>query len=231
MKKILLGLAVGATVFAGAVPVSAGFKGGYDSNENSDDSIWEIVDGQNMEIVSTAIAGDGVLADLILIAGMATMLDACGNGKPFYTLFAPIELGDMTNGAEVGAAVGGVSLPLEIFLDEVLGASVADLQATPAVVRALLNDHLVNGSFSPWQLDSDSVTTLTARSGFVLRNENGNTINDLNIAFSEQACNGWVYGIFGVIDSTPQVPTEGLNSLDTPTDGTPGGSNSLPDTL
>jgi hypothetical protein len=33
------------------------------------------------------------------------------------------------------------------------------------------------------------------------------------------------------LDSTPQVQTEGLNSLDTPTDGTPGGSNSLPDTL
>jgi hypothetical protein len=35
----------------------------------------------------------------------------------------------------------------------------------------------------------------------------------------------------GVIDSTPQETHEGLNSQDTPNDGTPGGTNSLPDTL
>ena len=234
MKKILLSLTVGATVLAGAVPVSAGVRGGDDNTTRKDESMWEIVDGQFAEVGVSAIFGEGILADLILIAGMATMLDTCGNGKPFYTLFAPVE-GDLlpppSIGSEVGAAVGGIEGTLDSFLEDVLGASVADLQATPDVVRALLNDHLVNGSFSPTQLDLDEITTLTARSGFVLRNENGEFINDLPIFFSEQSCNGWIYFIGGVLDSTPQVATEGLNSLDTPNDGTPGGTNSLPDTV
>jgi hypothetical protein len=212
MKKVLISLAAGAIALGGALPASAGPIGG-DGNGNSDDSIWEQIDNNT-----------STLEDLVLIAGMATMLDACGNGKPFYTFFAPSE-GLLRN------AVGGIAVDLDTFLEDVLGVSVADLQATPDVVRALLNDHLVNGSFSPWQLDSDSVTTLIARSGFVLRNENGDSINDLTVLSSEQACNGWIYYIDGVLDSTPQVPTEGLNAQDSPTDGTPGGSNSLPDTL
>ena len=192
MKKILLGMAAGAMALgASIVPASAGVDG----------SIWEIVDDNS-----------SVLADLVLVAGMATQLDACGNGEAQYTLFAPIDP------------------VLEGVLDA-LGVSVSDLNATPAAVKGILNDHLVNGAFSPWQLDLDEITTLTARSGFTLRNENGDSINDQSVIDNDQACNGFIYWIAGFIDSTPQVPTEGLNSLDTPQDGTPGGSNSLPNTL
>jgi hypothetical protein len=236
MKKVLVSLVAGAASITGALPVSAG---GFDNTTRKDESMWEIVDEDFFDCTAVAVCaaltpGGGVLADLVLIAGMATMLDTCGNGKPFYTLFAPVEgelLPPPSIGSEVGAAVGGIEGTLDSFLEDVLGASVADLQATPDVVRALLNDHLVNGSFSPTQLDLDEITTLTARSGFVLRNENGEFINDLPIFFSEQSCNGWIYFIGGVLDSTPQVATEGLNSLDTPNDGTPGGTNSLPDTV
>ena len=199
MKKILLGMAAGAMALgAGVAPA---FAGGNENDESSD-SIWENIEDDT-----------DTVEQLILIAGMANQLDACGNGKPFYTMFVPID----------DAA--------DFVIEDILGTSVADLAATPAAVKAILNDHLVNGSFSPWQLEQPEITTLTARSGFVLRNEEGGTINDQPILYSEQACNGFVYFIGGFIDSTPQVPTEGLNSLDTPNDGTPGGSNSLPDTL
>jgi hypothetical protein len=172
------------------------------------DSIWDIVDDGTND----------TLSDLVLIAGLATMLDACGNGKPFYTFFAPADL------TFTAPSVG---------LFAILETSLSELQSAPAVVKGILNDHLVNGSFSELQLDTNEVTTMTARSGFTLRNELGVTINDQAIGTSEQACNGWVYnlGLGGFIDSTPQVPTEGLNSQDTPQDGTPGGTNSLPDTL
>ena len=192
-------MAAGAMVLgAGVAPAFAGAN----ENEDLDESIWWHIDDTST-----------TLADLVLIAGMATQLDACGNGKPFYTLFAPVD-----------EVLDGVILPA-------LDVTIADLQSAPATVKAILNDHLVNGSFSPWQLEQAEITTLTARSGFTLRNEEGSTINDQTITGSEQACNGFIYFIAGFIDSTPQVPTEGLNSLDTPNDGTPGGSNSLPDTL
>jgi hypothetical protein len=197
MKKVLIGMVAGAMALgAGVAPVVAGTN-----EQDTSSSIWEnLLDN-----------GDDTLTDLVLIAGMSTMLDDCGNGKPFYTLFAPNE----------------------VYLDGVLdalGVTVSDLQQTPAAVKGILNDHLVNGAFSPWQLDLDEITTLTARSGFTLRNENGDEINDQSVDWSEQSCNGWIYWLDGFIDSTPQVPTEGLNSLDTPQDGTPGGSNSLPNT-
>jgi hypothetical protein len=198
MKKILLGMAAGAMALgAVAVPASAGTPG---------DSIWDLVDD----------GSNDVLSDLVLIAGMATMLDACGNGKPNYTFFGPIEI---------------VFTTPDTGLFDVLGTSLSKLQSAPAVVRGILNDHLVNGSFSSEQLATDELTTLTARSGFTLRNEEGDFINDQAIITDEQACNGYLYDLGGFIDSTPQVPTEGLNSLDTPNDGTPGGTNSLPDTL
>jgi len=198
MKKILLGMAAGAMALgAVAMPASAG---------TPSDSIWDLVDDGTND----------TLSDLVLIAGMATMLDACGNGKPNYTFFGPVE---------------DIFLATDIGLFDVLGTSLSELQSAPAVVRGILNDHLVNGSFSPEQLETDELTTLTARSGFTLRNEEGNSINDQTIFDAEQACNGYLYYLGGFIDSTPQVPTEGLNSLDTPNDGTPGGTNSLPDTL
>ena len=214
MKKILLGLAAGAMALgAVAMPASA---------VPPTNSIWDIVDGN---------PDTGLLEDIILISGYATMLDACGNGKPQYTLFAPVDLLNIIDDG-FGPYVGPYEIPvLEAVLDE-LGYSVADLNSLSAVVRGILNDHLVNGSFSPAQLDTDELTTLTARSGFTLRNELGDTINDQTIVGSVQACNGYVYFLAGFIDSTPQVPTEGLNALDTPQDGTPGGSNTLlPDTL
>jgi hypothetical protein len=218
MKKVLISMAAGAMSLGSAIPALGLPEGPEDNNGESDSSIWEIIDqdlGDDGEVIPTSVfETTDDLADLILIAGMATMLDTCGNGKPFYTLFAPVDEWDKGEG-----------------LLDVLDATIAELQASPAVVRSVINDHLVNGSFSPWQLDLDEITTLTARSGFTLRNENGDTINDQIIGDSEQACNGWIYYIDGFIDSTPQVSTEGLNSLDTPNDGTPGGSNSLPDTL
>jgi uncharacterized surface protein with fasciclin (FAS1) repeats len=214
MKKILIGMAAGAMALgASVVPAAAGW------NETPGDSIWNEVDGT-------------IVGQLVLIAGMATQLDACGNGKPYYTFFAPSDV--------VFEGVEQLDIP---GLFEILGTSVAELQGAPDVVRGILNDHIVNGSFSPWDFEYDTnITRMVARSGFILnitRDKDGGDADDIFVSGEYvdvddddvQVCNGYVYWIDGFIDSTPQVVTEGLNALDTPQDGTPGGTNSLPDTL
>ncbi|MFM8857822.1 MAG: hypothetical protein ACKOI2_11595, partial [Actinomycetota bacterium] len=114
----------------------------------------------------------------------------------------------------------------------------------PATVQAILADHIANGSFDENELEDKDLTRITMRSGYVatvsstddFEDAPRNIYTDVYIAGAkilegEQADNGWHYCIVGIIDSTPQDAHEGLNSEDTPNDGTPGGTNSLPDTL
>jgi hypothetical protein len=222
MKKALIGMAAGAMALgASVVPASAGVYGV--------DNLWDgIADG-------FCNAGDSDSADifeaLVLTGGWAERLDTDGNGKPRYTIFEPQN--------EV----------LAITLS-IMELEVSDLNSQPATVQAILADHIANGSFSEDELEDGDLKSITMRSGYVARLwtaepldlvDQSNMarviysnlyIDEAYIQAGDQFDNGWLYCIDGYISATPVVPHEGLNSQDTPQDGTPGGSNSLlPDTL
>ena len=227
MKKALIGMAAGAMALgASVVPASAG------SYINSD-NLWDGISG------ITSNAGQGFCDDsetdifeaLVLTGGWAERLDTDGNGDPRYTVFQPYDI------------------ILSGLLD-VLELEVSDLNSQPAVVQGLLADHIANGSFEEDELEDEDLTRITMRSGYVATVSSNETVtvggitipadrdvyNNVYIAGSfidagAQFGNGYLYCIVGIIDSTPQVSHEGLNSQDTPNDGTPGGSNTLPDTL
>jgi hypothetical protein len=240
MKKAIIGMAVGAMALgASVVPVSAGSY--FDA-----DNLWDGIagtDGGSTGAPTDGLCDDGqadIFEALILTGGWASRLDTDGNGKPRYTVFQPY---DVILNALLGA----------------LGLEISDLNSQPAVVQGLLADHIANGSFSPDELEDADLTRITMRSGFVatisssnydipsalpgspvpiiggtygLRDIDSNVyIEGSKIQDYDQYDNGWLYCIAGIIDSTPQVSHEGLNSEDTPNDGTPGGTNSLPDTL
>jgi hypothetical protein len=221
MKKALIGMAAGAMALgASVVPASAGY---------GEDNLWDGIAGTNGGNTNgTALCDDDqedIFEALILTGGWAKRLDTDGNGKPRYTVFQPYD-----------AVLDG--------LLDALGLSIADLNDQPATVQAVLADHIANGSFDPNELEDTDLTRITMRSGFVAsifgpneqlggpRSVPGSTfIEGAQIVNAAQYDNGWLYCIMGVIDSTPQESHEGLNSQDTPNDGTPGGTNSLPDTV
>ena len=237
MKKAIIGMAVGAMALgASVVPVSAGYLG-----ESDDLTLWDGIAGTDGGSTDApqgpeALCNDGqddIFEALVLTGGWAERLDTDGNGKPRYTVFQPYDV--ILNGL-LGA----------------LGLEVSDLNSQPAVVQGLLADHIANGSFDENELEDADLTRITMRSGFVATLSNSEYdipgallagtfgersiydnvyIEGSKIQDGDQYSNGWLYCIAGIIDSTPQVSHEGLNSEDTPNDGTPGGTNSLPDTL
>lgn len=194
MKKMIIALAASTALIAS--PALAGGLG----------SAWDAID-----------ATEGTGEQLVLGAGLANTLDQCGNGKPFYTVFLPID--------EV----------LDAFLDE-QDLSVPGVLAKAGVVANLLNDHIAVGSYAPDQLSDPSITRIITRSGYIVTKSligdgiyvNGNLILDW-----VQTCNGFVYWIDGIIDSTPQVPTSGVNPVTTEpaAPAAPAESSGLPDTL
>ena len=224
MKKALIGMAVGAMALgASVVPASAGY---------GTDNLWDGIAGTDG--VSTDVNSDEALCDdgdadifeaLVITGGWAKRLDTDGNGEARYTVFQPYDT--------VLAAV------LDVF-----GLEISDLADQPSVVASLLADHIANGSFDPNELEDTDLKRITMRSGFVATVfgpteqaggprtvPGGAFIAGAQIAEAGQYDNGWLYCLNGFIDSTPLVPHEGLNSQDTPNDGTPGGTNTLPDTL
>lgn len=226
MKKLIIGALIGAAAIGATIaPATAGGFGGVVGAAPTN-SIWEtlVLNLGNTEHASDADGTDIGLSDLVLIAGLGSALDTCGNGKAQYTLLAP-----------VNEAI------TELLGEDGLDATIADLAAAPNVVRAILNDHLVNGSFSPEQLALSK--RLVTRSGYVINVQNINTLytpdvsvddyyaNGNQIIMANAACNGWVYTILGVINSRDYVVSEGMNTLDAPKDGTAGGTDSLPNTL
>ncbi len=231
MKKALIGMAVGAMALgASVVPASAGYF--------EEDNLWDGIAGTDGGNTDGSSLCDDDQADifeaLIITGGWAKRLDTDGNGKPRYTVFQPYD-----------AILDG--------LLDALGLSIADLNDQPAVVQGVLADHIANGSFDENELEDTDLTRITMRSGFVAPLTQSTIEFDLTdpdmanfgerdlyenvyiagalIQDGAQYDNGWLYCIAGVIDSTPQDSHEGLNSEDTPNDGTPGGTNSLPDTL
>ena len=150
--------------------------------------------------------GLDLFESLVLIGGWGERLDTSGNGKPFYTVFAPFDTS------------------IETVLDE-LGTSIAELSSTPAVVAAILADHIANGSFEKDELENPNLTRITMRSGYVATistsNQSGDRTlyTDVSIAGQfvddgHQFDNGMLFCLAGFIDTTPQVPTDGLNALD-----------------
>jgi hypothetical protein len=219
MKKALIGIAAGAMALgASVVPASAGwYTGGAGEN------LWDAV-----QTDCATDAGGNLFEQLVLSGGWAERLDTDGNGEARYTVFQPLN-----------SIITGVLAAFEL--------EISDLNSQPAVVQGILADHIANGSFDPDELEDKDLTRITMRSGFVApvfssgdgtgaqRVVGGLTsttyIAGALIVSSDQVDNGYRYCISGFIDSTPNVSHEGLNSEDTPQDGTPGGTNSLPDTL
>jgi len=192
MKKILIGIAAMSALIA--TPALAG----------SLDSSWEVIE----DTTDTA-------RQVVLVAGLADELDTCGNGKPFYTVFLPVDLA------------------LDDLFDE-MDLTIADLSATPAVVSALLNDHIARGSYAYSDLMNASITRIITRSGYLLTKSiiGGSVyVNSNLIVDSVQTCNGFIHRIDGVIDSTAQVPTTGVDVDVAPAPTNAPVESGLPDTL
>ncbi len=221
MKKVLFGIAAGAMALgATVIPASAGAGGGPVNLPYDTDfgSMWDVID-----------ARDGYGEQLVLMAGLSNTLDQCGNGETLYTLFLPLES------------------VLEVVVDDVLDTTIADLAETPAVVKAILSDHLVAGAVDPELLTSTDagIKKLIAVSGYVINIRMLNTITDLYAAAlygqwwedwyangqqlvgATLACNGWVYDMFGMFQAENYAETFGTNN------NPPTGSavSELPDTL
>ncbi len=223
MKKLLIGLAAGAIALgASVIPASAGNGpiGSYNGPlpyDSTPGSMWDYIDARN-----------GYGEQLVLMAGLSNTLDVCGNGKTLYTLFLPLES------------------VLTLAVDEVFDTTIADLAESPAVVKALLSDHLVAGAVDPGLLTSQDggVKKLVAVSGYVINIRMLNTItypvygsitqfwsdwyaNGQQLINATVTCNGWIYDMFGVFQPEDYAETFGTNNLP------PTGSavSELPDTL
>ncbi len=211
MKKTLIGMIAGAVAIgASVIPVSAGYLG--------DATIW---DG-----ITAGACNDGgadVFEQVTLVGGWANALDTDGNGKPYYTVFAPFD--------SVLAAV----------LDD-MNLEVSDLSSNTAVARAILNDHIAAGSFDQNELEDTDFTRITMKSGFVATVFGANDpvsrtvpgdvyVGGAFIASGARYDNGWLYCLNGFIDSSTQVPTGGVDVGGSVAPAPAAVEGGLPDTL
>lgn len=210
MKKILIGMLAGATsVGVSVVPVSAGY---------ADSTVWEGIDAG-----LCSDNGDELFEQIVLVAGSAGAFDTDGNGKPNYTVFAPLE-----------------SVLADVLDD--LGIEISDIAGNPAIAQAIVNDHSARGSFDQNELEDTDLTRITLRSGFVAtvfgsgdpvsRTVPGDVyVAGALIVSAHDLANGWLYCIAGFVDATPQVPTTGLNVGGAPAAANAATKDGLPDTL
>ena len=210
MKKILIGMLAGAAaVGASVIPASAGY---------ADSTVWE-----GIEAGLCSDDGGKLFEQIVLIAGAAGALDTDGNGKPNYTVFAPVES------------------VLANVLDD-LNLEISDIAGNPAIAKAIVNDHVSRGSFDQNELEDTDLTRITMLSGFVAtvfgssdpvsRSVPGDVfIAGALIVSGTNLANGWLYCINGFIDVTPQVPTNGLDVGGAPAAANAVAKDGLPDTL
>jgi LPXTG-motif cell wall-anchored protein len=187
MKKILTGLAAGALALGVAVPASAG----------GPDSVYDI------------LADSSSTLELLLdSAGLDEALGDCGatgnnNGLPDYTVFIP-------------GGVIGIDNYLGAVLDN-LELTLGQLAAQPALIKALLLNHVVKSNISPSQLEDNSNTVFNTMGGLTLVKAYnpvvGYTINNLALDTNgSEDCNGWVYEIEGVLAPVTAQPTNGTTT-------------------
>lgn len=210
MKKILIGMLAGAAaVGASVIPASAGY---------ADSTVWE-----GIEAGLCSDDGGKLFEQIVLIAGAAGALDTDGNGKPNYTVFAPVE-----------------SVLADVLDD--LNLEISDIAGNPAIAKAIVNDHVSRGSFDQNELEDTDLTRITMLSGFVAtvfgssdpvsRSVPGDVfIAGALIVSGTNLANGWLYCINGFIDVTPQVPTNGLDVGGAPAAANAVAKDGLPDTL
>lgn len=170
------------------------------------------------------LAGRSDNLELLLdAAGLDTPLSDCGatgnnNGLPDYTVFIP------------GGLIG-----FDNYLDAVLDnleLTLGQLAAQPALIKALLLNHVVKSNISPTQLEDNSNTVFISMGGLTLVKAFnpvvGYTINNQSLDTNgTEACNGWVYEIEGILAPVTAQPTNG-----TTTEGTAaaGSGEGLPKT-
>lgn len=206
-----------ASMVIGATALFTGIAPVSAGYSNTDQTLWSAVE--------TGCSDDGgnIFRSLVLIGGWANRLDTDGNGTPFYTVFQPL------------------NSVLATFLDET-GLEVSELSAQPAVVQALLADHIADGSFSASSFENKNLTRIKMRSGFIATimgtaDLSGGSrvlydnvyISGSQIVSGGQYGNGWQYCIAGLIDSGEQVPTTGVNTGTATT--VPAKESTLPNTL
>ena len=210
MKKILIGMLAGAAaVGASVIPASADY---------ADSTVWE-----GIEAGLCSDDGGKLFEQIVLIASAAGALDTDGNGKPNYTVFAPVES------------------VLANVLDD-LNLEISDIAGNPAIAKAIVNDHVSRGSFDQNELEDTDLTRITMLSGFVAtvfgssdpvsRSVPGDVfIAGALIVSGTNLANGWLYCINGFIDVTPQVPTNGVDVGGAPAAANAVAKDGLPDTL
>ena len=210
MKKILIGMLAGAAaVGASVIPASADY---------ADSTVWE-----GIEAGLCSDDGGKLFEQIVLIAGAAGALDTDGNGKPNYTVFAPVE-----------------SVLADVLDD--LNLEISDIAGNPAIAKAIVNDHVSRGSFDQNELEDTDLTRITMLSGFVAtvfgssdpvsRSVPGDVfIAGALIVSGTNLANGWLYCINGFIDVTPQVPTNGVDVGGAPAAANAVAKDGLPDTL
>ena len=227
MKKVLIGLAAGAMALgASVVPASAGYQ-------DFDDDIM------------TGLEDDGPFGDfidLVEVSGYDEKFDVpdgeedyCSNGDAQYTVFAPLDSGFVVSWVEI--------------FETLLGKTWVQILATPGIAKAVVDDHVVNNSITAATLENPTTAVIVARSGYKIaitasgspRNVpvdtgyspvNPNVSADGRVILNAlQKCNGWIYAIPAPFSTSPKAVTEGTGPQDSPDDGTPGGTNTLPNTL
>lgn len=169
------------------------------------DTAWNTIDQENASF-----------SQLVIGTAIADPLDQCANNKPFYTVFIPSN--DVLNQ----------------WLDDNNLTVVTLLANNRSVAVALINDHIGKGSFAPSELQNPSVTRIPTISGYNLTKTlygEDVFIDGFRVLSSTQVCNGWVYWIDGLIDSSAQVPTTGLNNNVPDTTTAPATESLLPNTL
>lgn len=210
MNKMIVGAVVGACALGTAiVPASAGY---------TDSTLWEGIDAG-----LCSDNGGKLFEQIVLVAGFAGALDTDGNGKPNYTVFAPLE-------SVLAEVLDGMNL------------EISDIAGNPSIAQAIVSDHSTRGSFDQNELEDTDLTRITMRSGFVAtvfgsgdpagRTVPGNVyVAGALIVSAHDLSNGWLYCIAGFVDATPQVPTTGVDVGGAPAPATATTGSVLPNTL
>lgn len=190
MKKTIIALVAGATAL-GVAPASATL-------------VQDLYTGVG-NYAPTYFKGYVEVSGLL---GSLDQNDFCENGDPMYTIFVPADAA-----FDGGDGQGGLPGMFDVW-----DTSWAKTLAVPGFASSITNDHVVEGSISPSELDNTSLTLLVSRSGLKInvssttlpRTAPGSIqVNGIPIIAAEQYCNGWIYVINGVLNPKSPIPTQG----------------------
>lgn len=197
MKRLAIGMAAAAMAL-GVIPASASLS----------EDLYTGVSNYTPTYFKGYVEVSG-LKDLV------DQNDLCQNGDPLFTIFAPID-----SAFDGGDGTGGNPGAFDLW-----ETTYAKSLAKNGWPDSIVNDHVVQGSISPAELENGSLTLTQSRSGLRINVTSTATprvvpgtvqVNGITILAAEQYCNGWVYLIDGILSSKPQVPVTGVDAKDEP---------------